>query len=154
MIELLDHSARNIANQIYRVFQQSYQVEAGLVGVEDEEFPPLRRSAPHIQTSNSQFLGARIGSGLAAVIELTHEGEHLSINSLVVHPQYFRRGLAGQLLQLALDKFDWRSADVETAAANEPAISLYRKFGFAITRYWKTDAGIQKVLLSRRRAAQ
>jgi ribosomal protein S18 acetylase RimI-like enzyme len=152
MIELLDHSAKDVANQIYGVFQQSYRVEAGLVGVADEEFPPLRRSAPQIQASGSQFLGARIGSGLAAVIELSYEGEHLGIDSLVVRPKYFRRGLAGQLLQSALDEFEWQSADVETAAANAPAISLYMKFGFSKARCWKTDAGIDKVLLSRRKS--
>ncbi len=152
MIELLDHSAGSVAKQIYRVFQRAYKVEAGLVGIEDGEFPPLRRSASHIQASSSQFLGAWIGDTLVAVLELSYERGHLSIDSLVVHPQYFRRGLAGQLLQSALDKFDWRSANVETAAANDPAISLYKKFGFSEARYWKTESGIEKVLLSCRKS--
>ena len=147
MIELLDHSSGNVANQIYDVFQLSYKVEARLVGVED--FPPLRRSAANIQSSSSHFLGQRIGINLAAVIEYTHGGEALSIDSVVVHPQYFRRGLASELLQYLLAKYQWQNACVETAAANIPALVLYQKLGFSESKRWKTADGIDKVHLMR-----
>jgi len=145
MIELLDHYSESVAIQIYDVFQLSYEVEASLVGVKD--FPPLRRNASHIQSSSSQFLGQRIGVDLAAVVEFTQTGEELSIDSLVVHPQYFRRGLASQLLQSLLAKVHWQNANVETAAANNPALVLYKKFGFSESKRWKTADGIEKVRL-------
>ena len=144
-MELLEHNSTSVATEIYDVFQLSYKVEAGLVGIED--FPPLRRSASLIQSSNSQFFGQRIGGDLAAVVESTDDGENLSIDSLVVHPQYFRRGLASQLLQSLLEKSSWQHAFVETAAANDPALELYRKFGFSETKRWKTADGIEKVRL-------
>ena len=144
-MELLEHNSKGVATQIYDVFQLSYKVEAGLVGVDN--FPPLRRSASFIQSSSSQFFGQRIGSDLAAVIEFTSEGENLSIDSLVVHPQYFRRGLASQLLQSLLEKRSWQHAFVETAAANDPALELYQKFGFAESKRWETSDGIKKVRL-------
>jgi ribosomal protein S18 acetylase RimI-like enzyme len=147
MTELLDHFSENVANQIYDVYQLSYKVEASLVGVED--FPPLRRSASDIQTSSSQFLGQRIGADLAAVVEYTRDGEALSIDSLVVHPEYFRRGLASELLQLLFAKVQWRTACVETATANNPAIVLYQKFGFSESKRWKTADGIDKIELKR-----
>ncbi len=147
MIELLDHSSESVANQIYDVFQLSYKVEASLVGVED--FPPLRRSASDIQSSSSQFLGQWTGVNLVAVVEYAHGGEDLSIDSLVVHPQYFRRGLASQLLQSLLAKVQWQIAYVETAAANNPALVLYQKFEFSESKRWKTADGIDKVQLMR-----
>ena len=145
MIELLDHLSESVAIQIHEVFQLSYKVEARLVGIDD--FPPLRRSASLIQSSGSQFLGLRIGEDLAAVLEFSKVGEDLSIDSVVVHPRYFRRGLASQLLQSILARGAWRSACVETAAANNPALELYRKFGFSESKRWTTADGIEKVRL-------
>jgi ribosomal protein S18 acetylase RimI-like enzyme len=145
MMELLEHYSESVAIQIHDVFQVSYKVEAELVGVDD--FPPLRRNASVIQSSDSLFLGHRIEGDLAAVVEFTENGEDLSIDSLVVHPQYFRRGLASQLLQSLLAKIPWQNAYVDTAAANSPALDLYRKFGFSESKRWKTADGIEKVRL-------
>jgi len=146
MIELLDHHSEGVANQIYDVFQLSYRIEAGLVGSSD--FPPLRREASHIRSSDSQFLGDWIGVDLASVVEFSQSGDNLSIDSLVVHPQFFRRGLASQLLQSLLARERWESAKVETAAANSPALDLYEKFGFTESSRWLTADGIEKVGLS------
>jgi ribosomal protein S18 acetylase RimI-like enzyme len=145
IIELLDHLSEGVAVQIYNIFQLSYKVEARLVGV--EHFPPLRRTASDIQSSNSQFLGLWIGVELAAVVEFTQRAKDLSIDSLVVHPEYFRRGLASQLLHSLLAKVHWRIAKVETASANNPALLLYREFGFSESKRWKTADGIEKVQL-------
>ena len=147
VIELLDHHSQGVARQIYDVFQLSYEIEAGLVGSSD--FPPLRRKALHIQSSKSQFLGERIGADLASVVEFSQSGDELSIDSLVVHPQYFRRGLASQLMRSLLNREDWQRAKVETAAANSPALDLYRKFGFSESKRWLTADGIEKVGLLR-----
>ena len=146
MIELLDHCLEDVAIQIYDVFQQSYKIEAQLVGV--KEFPPLQRSTSHIQAASSKFLGQWIGSDLAVVLEYSLGDAHLSIDSLVVHPRYFRRGLASKILRLLLDRVHWQTADVETAAANHPAIALYEKFGFSESKRWGTNEGIEKVQLS------
>ena len=146
MIELLDHHSERVAIQIYHVFQRSYKVEAEVVGVND--FPPLRRTASLIRSSSSQFLGLWVGDDLAAVIEFTEGEDELSIDSLVVCPQYFRRGLASQLLRSLLVRFPHQIACVETAAANSPAIKLYQKFGFSESRRWKTADGIDKVGLT------
>ncbi len=147
-MELLDHYSESVAIQIHDVFQLSYKIEARLVGVDD--FPPLRREVSLIQSSSSQFFGQRIEGDLAAVIEFTKSERDLSIDSLVVHPQYFRRGLASQLLRSLLAKIPWQNAFVDTAAANNPAIELYRKFGFSESERWKTAEGIEKVRLMSR----
>ena len=143
-IELLDHHSEAVAIEIYDVFQLSYEIEAGLVGSPD--FPPLRRRVSHIQSTERQFLGERIGNDLVSV-EFSKDGDELSIDSLVVHPQYFRRGFASQLLRSLLKRELWQSANVETAAANDPAVDLYQKFGFSVSTRWLTADGIEKVRL-------
>jgi ribosomal protein S18 acetylase RimI-like enzyme len=146
VIELLDHCSEDVAIQIHDVFRRSYRVEAELVG--KTAFPPLQRSASHIQAAGGRFLGHRIGSDLAAVIEYSLSESRLSIDSLVVDPRYFRRGLASKILRSLLDRVDWRTANVETAVANQPAIALYEKFGFSESKRWTTKEGIDKVELS------
>jgi len=150
MVELLDNFSERVAIQIHTVFQLSYKVEARLVGVDD--FPPLRRTASLIQSSSSRFLGRHVGGDLAAVVEYSESEEGLSIDSVVVHPQYFRRGLASQLLQSLLVGVPWEIAYVDTAAANDPALELYKKFGFSESKRWKTADGIEKVRLDCRHA--
>jgi ribosomal protein S18 acetylase RimI-like enzyme len=145
-IELLDHCLEDVAIQVYDLFQQSYQIEAQLVGA--KEFPPLQRSASHIQAASSKFLAQWVGSDLAVVIEFSLGEDHLSIDSLVVHPRHFRRGLASNILRSLLDRVNWQTADVETAAANHPAIALYEKFRFSESKRWKRNNGIEKVQLS------
>ena len=145
MIEVLEHSSHEVALQIHAVFQQSYRTEAELIGIQN--FPPLLRAAEQIQNAGREFLGLRIDSELTAIVEYKLDGAQLSIDSLVVHPSFFRRGLASQLLRSLLDENEWQNADVETAVANRPAISLYRKFGFSKFKRWKTAEGIEKVQL-------
>lgn len=151
LIEILDHRYHETANQIHDLFQSSYRVEAELIGA--TAFPPLERALWEVQTARSNFLGQWIGPELAAVLEYSADGTHLSIDSLVVHPHYFRRGLASRILRTVLEQGDWQTADVETAAANIPAIALYEKFGFYVSRLWIAEEGIEKVQLLYNRGA-
>ncbi len=146
MIEPLDNRSAAIAAQIHGVFQRSYRREADLIGVDD--FPPLRRTVRQIQSSDSRFLGLRDDTELAAVVEYSIDGTHLSIDNLAVDPRYFRRGFGTRILRALFDRTDFRTAGVETAAENAPAIGLYEKIGCRITRRWQTAEGIEKVELS------
>ena len=146
MIKILDSKTEVVAEQIYGLFQRSYQEEAQLIGV--EFFPPLHRTKEQIQAASTAFLGSWLESDLAAVVEFSYEATHLNIDSLVVEPQYFRRGLATQLLTKLLGMLDWQTAEVETASANQPAIALYRRLGFTELRKWRTRDGIEKIQLT------
>lgn len=146
----LNHRSREVAEDIHRVFQAAYRIEAELIGVTD--FPPLEREPEQIRTAPTCFLGCWSGTELAAVMEYECNGMHLSIDSLVVHPHYFRQGLASNLLRSRLAQADWQTANVETAAKNDPAIALYERFGFSVSARWATKAGIDKVRLSLARA--
>lgn len=143
MIRALCNHSPEVADEIHRIFQLSYAQEAAILGI--EYLPPLRRTRLEIQSAGSSFLGSWQRSKLAAVLEYKFEDQELCIDSLVVEPKFFRRGLASRLLETALNTLEWRIAKVETAAANGPAISLYSRFGFEIIREWCTPEGVNKI---------
>lgn len=145
MITKLDNSHEDIARQIFTVFQNSYKVEAQLIGTLN--FPPLSRSAKDIRNSKTKFYGFSENSNLAAVIEIVTEDTHLKIQSLTVEPQYFRQGIADKLISYILDIFDYSEAIVETAVVNTPAIELYKKHGFVEFKRWTPSHGIEKLAM-------
>ena len=146
MITKLENSNEEIAHQIYTIFQNSYKVEAQLIGV--LEFPPLLRSTKDIITSQTDFYGFSDNNCLAAIIEIIIEDNHLEINSLTVDPTYFRKGIADKLLSYILTSFEFKDAMVETAVVNKPAINLYKKHGFVEFKKWTPSHGIEKLAMS------
>lgn len=145
MIKNLDNSSEYIAHQIFTVFQNSYKVEAQLIGT--LSFPPLLRSTQNIKISKTQFYGFIESKNLAAVIEIVVADKHLHIQSLTVNPLYFRKGIADKLIDYILDKFSFSEATVETAVANLPAINLYKKHGFVEFKRWTPSHGIEKLAM-------
>lgn len=145
MITKLENANETVANQIHSVFQNSYKVEAELIGVLD--FPPLARSSKDIFNSTTDFYGFNDNHCLAAIIEIEINEKHLEIHSLTVDPKFFRKGIAAKLISYALTSFDINTATVETAVANQPAINLYQKHGFIESRRWTPSHGIQKLAM-------
>ncbi|MFT6991643.1 MAG: GNAT superfamily N-acetyltransferase [Paraglaciecola sp.] len=146
MIIKLENSNEIIANRIHAIFQNSYKVEARLIGVGD--FPPLLRSAKNIVNSKTDFYGFSDNHCLVAIIEIEIVNKHLDIHSLTVDPQYFRKGIADKLISYVLNAFDITVAIVETAVVNKPAISLYQKHGFLECKRWTPSHGIEKLAMS------
>jgi len=146
MITKLDNLNEEVANHIYTIFQNSYKIEAQLIGTLD--FPPLLRRAKEIENSKAHFYGFSENDCLAAVIEIVIENKCLEINSLTVEPNYFRKGIANQLIRYVLETFDFSKATVETAVVNTPAINLYKKHGFIEFKRWTPSHGIEKLAMS------
>lgn len=146
MINKLDNSNAEVAKQIFTIFQNSYKIEAQLIGTLD--FPPLSRSARDIENSTTLFYGFSENESLAAVIEIVINGEHLDINSLTVDPCYFRKDIADKLINYVLHKLNVSKAIVETAVVNIPAINLYKKHGFVEFKRWTPSHGIEKLAMS------
>ncbi|PKI16264.1 GNAT family N-acetyltransferase [Colwellia sp. 12G3] len=145
MIKILDNSNEDVANQIYTIFQNSYKIEAQLIGTLN--FPPLLRSAKDINNSKTLFYGFSENECLAAIIEIVVENKHLKIDSLTVDPNYFRKGIASKLISHVLESIDFSKAIVETAVVNEPAINLYKKHGFVEFKRWTPSHGIRKLAM-------
>lgn len=143
MINILDQEKHEIAEQIFTVFQESYAVEARLLGAKD--FPPLKRSIRDLMECETSFFGFWIQKKLVGVIEIHAEVASFHIQSLVVHPTYFRQGIAGKLINFMLKLLPGNTITVETGLANEPATMLYKKFGFKEVKQYDTDYGIRKI---------
>lgn len=148
-ITKLVNSENHCAQLIRSVFQNSYKIEANLIGA--VKFPPLARTAHDIQETNRSFYGLWIKSRLAGVVEVELSDFKLEISSLVVEPDFFRQSVASDLIKFLFQslapKAGCEVAYVETAERNLPAIKLYQKFGFTIIKTWIPDHGIRKVRL-------
>lgn len=147
MIQLLDHRKINQSKQIRAVFQASYAIEARLLKAVD--FPPLRRTLDGFVSSHNQFLGYFREKELAGVVEIDQKDHGTHIQSLVVHPDFFRQGIGLKLMEYVMETFDAKLFTVETGVDNGPACALYLKLGFVEVKQYDTDVGIRKVCFER-----
>jgi ribosomal protein S18 acetylase RimI-like enzyme len=147
MIKALDNTSTTISKQIWEVWQASYAVEAALLKATN--FPPLKRSVENFTSSETYFFGFWAKSELVAVTEIKQEEELVHVQSLVVHPSHFRKGIAQKLLDHIFQYFESPLFMVETGAANGPAIALYEKNDFVEVKRWDTEHGIRKVRFER-----
>ena len=144
MIKQLNNRETSISNKIYAIFQASYKVEARLLNATD--FPPLKRTSEDISKSNNDFYAYYLERNIAGVIEIDKNStQSTHIQSLVVYPRYFRKGVGKQLVRFVLDTYKSKVFTVETGEKNEPAINLYKAFNFKEEKKWDTDDGVCKV---------
>lgn len=147
MIQKLQNKDTEVSQNICSVFQVSYAVEAKLLNATD--FPPLKRELENYINCDNDFFGYFKNKELVGVIEIKHHNTFTHIQSLVVHPDFFRQGIAQELMTFVLELYDSKPFMVETGAKNKPASDLYRKFNFIEIKQWETDFGIRKVRFER-----
>ncbi len=123
-IELLDVMA---AAEILELQRKSYRMEADLIG--SDEIPPLKETFEQLQNCGETFLGCYIDGSLAGAVSFKKDGEVMDIHRMMVHPDFFRRGIARKLIAY-LEQQNFSEIIVSTGAANAPAIKLYEKLGF------------------------
>ena len=134
-VEALEQSRAGVAECVHAVQMAAYTQEAELI--EAVGFPPLERTVEQVRSSNEQVWGALAGNTLVGVIAIELNGEGSpSVSSLVVAPAWQRRGIARELLLHVLRRFGSSELQVQTAARNTPALSLYLSCGFAVIRKW------------------
>ena len=152
---------KEFAEQIYRVFQDAYQIEADLIGADligNNVFPPLTRTVDDISQSANSFFAAFNNQRICAVIESeTTETSHdesprSSIVSLAVSSDYARQGLGRRLVEYVIERFGPLTVTtVTTAKKNLPAIALYKELGFVISNTFDTPETIQMVEMVKER---
>ena len=148
-IVYLDQTDPLEAEEIRRLMVESYSEEARLLCI--DYFPPLKRTPSQIMASNSRFVGFRIGSRLVAVAEIEGCGGRTpGIAAFAVHPEYFRRGVGGGILEYLIKNTGRGQLTVSTAAGNKPAVRLYKKYGFLETARWRTMEGIDMVTYTKK----
>ncbi len=145
MIHSLNNKSVSVAEKLFSIWQESYSIEAKLLKVDD--FPPLSRTVQDFLDSSTCFYGFVEDDVYNAVTELRDNEGALHIQSLVVQPSQFRKGLASKMIAFVLSENMNRNFTVETGCDNLPAINLYFKFGFVETKQYETDHGIRKICL-------
>ena len=143
MIQRIEHSVAEEANEIRRVFQISYKIEAQLLDA--KKFPPLERPISAFKHCENDFFGYYEEGKLVAVIEMKNEENAMHIQSLVVDPNHFRKGIARKLIAFILNYFDSHQFTVETGKNNPPARKLYEGFGFQLVKTYVAAENITKV---------
>lgn len=135
-IEPVDHSVLAIARQLHAVQMSAYAQEAQLLGA--TYFPPLERTVDDVRTSREEFVAAFLEDEIVGAVSVWPDPEGLGVNiaSLVVAPQYHRRGIGRQLLAAVLARLGDGVVTVQTGARNEPALALYAQAGFVELRRW------------------
>ena len=149
MIEKLKNTELATAKKMKAVFLASYAIEAKLLNALD--FPPLKRKIEGYTACGNDFFGFSLNDQIAGVIEIDKRESAMHIQSLVVDPQFFRRGIAKKLIAYVLQVYDATLITVETGSANGPACALYKKNGFKEIKHYDTDHGIRKVCFEMRR---
>ncbi|WP_174733680.1 GNAT family N-acetyltransferase [Mesobacillus harenae] len=122
-------SERKAACEVIALQRVSYQVEAELIGTND--IPPLKETAEELSACGETFIGYYERENLAGVLSYKLNGSQIDLHRVMVHPDYFRNGIAGKLLDAVEVKFpEAREMIVSTGAENLPAVRLYEKLGF------------------------
>ncbi len=132
-----------MAKKIYSIFQSAYKIEAKLLNVTD--FPPLERTVNNFISSNNTFFAYFNHTVILAIIEIDCQNISTHIQSLVVDPSEFRKGIARKLTNYILKNYKSQLFTVETGLNNVPAIQLYKSIGFQEIKRWQTDHGVIKI---------
>lgn len=122
---------RDLMLEVWILQQMAYRLEADLIGFHD--IPPLLDTIDSLQECGETFYGyINEDMELIGAISVEQEWEDsLTISRMMVHPNHFRRGVAGQLIQHVLDQYsEMRKFIVSTGMKNTPAVMLYQKYGF------------------------
>ncbi|SDE40074.1 Acetyltransferase (GNAT) family protein [Paenibacillus sp. UNCCL117] len=121
--------------------QLAYRIEAELIGF--EEIPPLLDSPQTLRESGETFFGHYTGARLTGAVSCRQSARELTICRMMVHPDCFRMGIAGKLLQYVESLAPPGGAIiVSTGTGNIPAVALYEKHGFEPSRMHLLAPGI------------
>lgn len=147
MIRLIDNTNPVMAAHILRVQIPAYRVEARLMNFDG--IPPLQDTLESIQASAETFLGYfDADDDLAGFLSFEQEQAGYTICRLVVHPDHFRKGIGKALLHHFMSEVGkLQKVAVSTGATNEPALNLYKAFGFQQVGVLEIAPGVHLALL-------
>lgn len=129
MIEKLDLRDMETEKRIIELQKASYVIEAELIGFYD--IPPLKDTIDSLRVCDETFYGYSINGLLAGIISYKIIKNVLDIHRLAIHPDFFRMGIAGKLIDY-IEKLECgiSKAIVSTGNENLPAVNFYLKNGY------------------------
>ncbi|MBN8209677.1 GNAT family N-acetyltransferase [Bacillus sp. NTK071] len=127
MIQMLHHQNADTAKLILDVQLPAYRKEAEIIKFDG--IPQLSDTVDSIQMSEETFIGCYREGEVAGVLSFKHTKDSVRICRLVVHPDYFRMGVAKEIMEYLLVTSD-KEFVVSTGADNVPAVKFYETFGF------------------------
>ncbi|MGG1399652.1 GNAT family N-acetyltransferase [Bacillus salipaludis] len=141
MIEKIDFENKRLVKELYELQRASYLIEARLINF--YEIPPLKESFEELLESKETFFGYFDGEELAGALSYELKGNELTICRMIVHPMYFRKGIAQNLLLcLEEDKKEIPIFKVSTGRDNTPAKNLYLKNGYQFVQDFEVVPGL------------
>ena len=143
LFKRIENKEIETAKKLYEIWQESYIVEKELLGAAD--FPPLNRLASDFMKSENDFQGLYEKKELLGVIEIAQKLNSVHLQSLVVDPNHFRKGIATKLINKVFDLYPATTYTVETGNSNIPAKKLYESLGFKKNKVWIAEFGIEKI---------
>ena len=139
----LNNKKKEIAKALFNIWQKSYIIEKEIIGA--SIFPPLDRSENDFLKSKNNFYGIYDSKELAGVVEVDSQADSTHIQSLVVSPKHFRKGIATSLVKNIFELYSGSIFTVETGNDNKPAKKLYESLGFKKNKIWMTKFGVKKI---------
>ena len=127
-LNLSDHSTARSLLELQRI---AYQIEADIIG--NNQIPPLHETLSELQSCGETFYGYFVEDALAGALAYKLIGPTLDIHRLMVHPNFFRQGIARKLIEhVELLHPEAERAIVQTGSLNQPAVKLYQQLGYRI----------------------
>lgn len=139
MIVPLDLADDETVEAVRKIAQQSYAVEAELIG--STAIPALHESVEDVRTLPLRWLGGYVDKELVAFVGYSRVDGVLDIDRLCVAPSHFRLGFARRLVEQVMA--EGGPAIVSTGAANAPAIALYEGLGFRLVDTVVVEGGLR-----------
>ncbi|MEC0370824.1 GNAT family N-acetyltransferase [Paenibacillus chibensis] len=151
MITKLSLQDDDMLDQIWRLQHIAYRLEAEIIGFYD--IPPLLDTHETLKNCGEDFYGCLDDEGelLGAVATKSEAPGSLTLMRMMVHPDHFRQGIAGKLIQHVLDDHpELPLFIVSTGVKNEPAVALYHKYGFVPFDTFEVAPGVELATFHRR----
>ena len=129
MIQKINILEAREALKILELQRLSYPIEADLIG--SDAIPGLNETLEQLQNCNETFYGFLEGQEILGAISFKLDVHLLDIHRMMVHPKYFRKGIAKALINFVLNlELGAKRCIVQTGSLNAPAIFLYESLGF------------------------
>lgn len=151
-IGALDLADPDTLARVHALQRAAYRVEADLIG--HDGIPPLHETPEALRTCGETFLGAVVEGVLAGAVSYRVDGAVLDLHRVMVHPDFFRRGLARRLVGAAEAAAPGAArVVVSTGSLNVPAQRLYEGLGFREVGEREVAPGLRVTTFEKRRGA-